>query len=256
MTQQQDDVAALARLEQVREEMHQQARTLLGIGAGTVAGGLRSAMRASGSRWYPLLALGGLVVVDRAQSFAVFVLGPEIAGGTGVSQTQLATLVALKTLAIALAALPVAAAVEHHPRRAAVAIACGLVWAVATAGTGLATAFWGLLFFFVLDGISTGAVVAVHHPLLADSYPPTLRMRVISAYEAMASFGQPPVTDCGRARGRMVGPHLARGVPRPRRPGSRRSPVRPATAGPRLRRPRPSTCARCGARPSASCRRP
>ncbi|MBI1350269.1 MAG: MFS transporter [Actinomycetales bacterium] len=189
MTSRQDDVAALGRLEQVRTEMHHQAKTLLGVGAGTMSGGLRSAMRASGSRWYPLLALGGLVVVDRAQSFAVFVLGPEIAGGTGVSQTQLATLVALKTLAIALAALPVAAAVEHHPRRAAVAIACGLVWAVATAGTGLATAFWGLLFFFVLDGISTGAVVAVHHPLLADSYPPTLRMRVISAYEAMASFG-------------------------------------------------------------------
>jgi ABC-type branched-subunit amino acid transport system ATPase component/predicted MFS family arabinose efflux permease len=129
------------------------------------------------------------VVVDRAQSFAVFVLGPEIASGTGVSETQLAGMVALKTLAIALAALPVAAAVERRPRRAAIAIACGLIWAFATAGTGLVTTFWGLLFFFVLDGISTGAVTAVHHPLLADSYPPSLRMRVISAYEAMASAG-------------------------------------------------------------------
>lgn len=183
------DAAALARLEHVRAEMHQQAKELLGIGAGSVGSGLRRAIRASGSRWYPLLALGGLVVVDRAQSFAVFVLGPEIAGGTGVSQTQLATLVALKTLAIALAALPVAAAVERRPRRALVAIACGLVWALATAGTGLATTIWVLLFFFILDGISTGAVVAVHHPLLSDSYPPTLRMRVISAYEAMASAG-------------------------------------------------------------------
>lgn len=184
-----DDASTLNRLEQVRGQVHDQAKALLGVGPGTVSSGLRHDLRAAGARWYPLLALGGLVVVDRAQSFAVYVLGPEIAGGTGTTQTQLATLVALKTLAIALAALPFAAAVERRPRRAMIAIACGLLWAVATAGTGLTTTIWGLLFFFVLDGISTGAVVAVHHPLLSDSYPPTLRMRVVSAYEAMASAG-------------------------------------------------------------------
>lgn len=183
------DTGALSRLERVRDQMHAQAKEMLGVGPGVVSGGLRRDMRASGSRWYPLLALGGLVLVDRAQSFAVFVLGPEIAGGTGVTQSQLATLVALKTLAIALAALPFAGLVNGRPRRALIAIACGIVWAVATGGTGLATTFWILLFFFILDGISTGAVVAIHHPLLSDSYPPTLRMRVISAYEAMASAG-------------------------------------------------------------------
>lgn len=183
------DVGAVSRLERVREQMHTQAKEMLGVGPGVVSGGLRRDMRDSGSRWYPLVALGGLVLVDRAQSFAVFVLGPEIAGGTGVTQTQLATLVALKTLAIALAALPFAALVNGRPRRALIAICCGIVWAFGTGGTGLATTFWILLFFFVLDGISTGAVVAVHHPLLSDSYPPTLRMRVISTYEAMASAG-------------------------------------------------------------------
>jgi ABC-type branched-subunit amino acid transport system ATPase component/predicted MFS family arabinose efflux permease len=183
------DISALQRLELVREQMHARAKEMLGVGPGVGSSGLRRDMRATGSRWYPLLALGGLVLVDRAQSFAVFVLGPEIAGGTGVTQTQLAALVALKTLAIALAALPFAALVEGRPRRALIAISCGIVWALATGGTGLATTFWILLLFFVLDGISTGAVVAIHHPLLSDSYPPTLRMRVISAYEAMASAG-------------------------------------------------------------------
>jgi len=183
------DTGGVHRLERVRGQMHDRAREMLGVGPGVVTGGLVGEMRVSGSRWYPLLALGGLVLVDRAQSFAVFVLGPEIAGGTGVTQTQLATLVALKTLAIAVAALPFAALVDGRPRRALIAITCGVVWAIATGGTGLATTFWILLFFFVLDGISTGAVVAVHQSLLSDSYPPTLRMRVISAYEAISSAG-------------------------------------------------------------------
>jgi MFS family permease len=100
-----------------------------------------------------------------------------------------AGLIALKTLALALAALPIAAAVEGRPRRAAIAIAAGVLWAVATVGTSLTITVWGLLVVFLLDGISSGAVAAVHHPLLVDSYRPEVRMRVVSAYEAIASAG-------------------------------------------------------------------
>ena len=71
-----DDASTLNRLEQVRGQVHDQAKALLGVGPGTVSSGLRHDLRAAGARWYPLLALGGLVVVDRAQSFAVYVLGP------------------------------------------------------------------------------------------------------------------------------------------------------------------------------------
>ena len=190
MTGPEQDAVTVAHLDEVRAEMRGQARAMLGIGvAPHRQGSLRSALRGTGSRWYPLLALGALVIVDRAQSFAVYVLGPEMARGTGVTQTQLAGLIALKTLALALAALPIAAAVEGRPRRAAIAIAAGVLWAVATVGTSLTITVWGLLVVFLLDGISSGAVAAVHHPLLVDSYRPEVRMRVVSAYEAIASAG-------------------------------------------------------------------
>ncbi len=190
MSRAEQDARAVAHLDEVRADMRAQARTMLGVGVQVQRqGSLAAALRRSGSRWYPLLALGALVVVDRAQSFAVYVLGPELARGTGVPETQLAALVALKTLALAVAALPVAAAVEGRPRRAAIAIAAGLLWAVATVGTSLAVTVWGLLVVFLLDGLSSGAVTAVHHPLLVDSYRPEVRMRVVAGYEAIASAG-------------------------------------------------------------------
>ena len=83
----QQDAATVAHLDDVRAQMRDQAREMLGVGvAPHRQGSLRSALRSGGSRWYPLLALGALVIVDRAQSFAVYVLGPEMARGTGVSQ--------------------------------------------------------------------------------------------------------------------------------------------------------------------------
>ncbi|MBI4932730.1 MAG: MFS transporter [Actinobacteria bacterium] len=174
-------------LDVVRENAVRRARREMGVGRADHTG--TTSVGSSRAGWYPVLALGVLVAVDRMQSFAVFVLGPEIARGVGIDRDRLAALVALKTLAITLAAVPAAAFVQRVPRRAAVSIVSALAWSVVTAATGFVTTMWMLLVVFVLDGISTGSTTSVHHPLLVDSYEPTLRVRVMSIYESFAAGG-------------------------------------------------------------------
>lgn len=154
-----------------------------------VAGSSSDRLRSGAAGLYPVVALGVLVAVDRLQSFAVFVLGPEIARGVGIDRDRLAALVALKTLAITLAALPAAALVQRRPRRAMVSLVSAFAWSVMTMLTGFAVGMWMLLVVLVLDGVSTGSTTAVHHPLLLDSYEPTRRVRAVSTYESFAAAG-------------------------------------------------------------------
>src|SRR5207302_3441166 len=55
--------------------------------------------------------------------------------------------------------------------------------------TGLVTNGWSLAGIMVVDGATSGSVNAIHQPLLLDSYPTSLRARVISIYRAFAEAG-------------------------------------------------------------------
>ena len=138
---------------------------------------------------YSLVALGFLVIVDQFQATAFSILGPEISRGLGVSRAVVALLVVVSTLALTLSALPIAAFVESHPRRALVAKATGLGWSVATLFTCFVTGplFMGTM--LTLDGATSGSVQAVHQPLLMDVYPTGVRGRVISVYQAFGEAG-------------------------------------------------------------------
>lgn len=178
-------------IERTRERVRSEARTALGV-VGEEGGQvppLRQAMRESGVGWYPLIALGLLVIIDEFQGYGFLVLGPEVSRALGISAAGLAAILALKTLAISLATLPMAAYVQKVPRRAAVAISMAFLWSVATLGTAFVASVWGLLFILVADGASTGSVRAVHQPLLMDSYPPVARVRAFSAYRMADSVG-------------------------------------------------------------------
>ena len=56
--------------------------------------------------------------------------------------------------------------------------------------TGFVTSLVSLIVILCLDGLATGSVVALHAPLLVDSYPPAARVRALSAYTAIGTFGQ------------------------------------------------------------------
>jgi ABC-type branched-subunit amino acid transport system ATPase component/sugar phosphate permease len=177
-------------IETTAQRVREQAMAALGVTGEDDAPPLRSTIKDAGVRWYPLLALGLLVVVDEFQQVVLVVLGPEIAAALGLSKSAFAFAIALKTLAITLAVLPMAAYVQKVPRRAAVSIAMAFGWSVLTMATGFVVSFWGLYLLLVADGASTGSVRAVHQPLLVDSYPTSIRVRVLSAYRAFNSAGE------------------------------------------------------------------
>jgi hypothetical protein len=109
----QQEEQAVADVEQTRETMRGVARKALGVTGEVDAPPLRDGITRSGVGWYPLLALGALVIVDEFQSYALFVLGPEVTDGLGMSRGALAFAVAVKTLVLSVAALPIAALAQR-----------------------------------------------------------------------------------------------------------------------------------------------
>jgi ABC-type branched-subunit amino acid transport system ATPase component/sugar phosphate permease len=180
-----DDIAA------TRERLRDQARETLGVTGGDdgKAAPLLPTLRQHGVGLYPLCALGTLAVVDTFYAYAFTVLTPEISRTLGISVGMIAVLVTLKTLALAVSPLPIAALVQRVPRRALVAIIAAALWGVATLYTGFATGVWFLAAVLVFDGLTTGSTQALHAPLLLDHYPPSARVRTLSVYRAFDSFG-------------------------------------------------------------------
>ena len=180
-----DDIAA------TRDSLRDDARRTLGVTGsdGDVPPPLRQAIRQTGVGIYPLTALGALSIVDTFQSYAFTVLTPEISRTLGIGVGAIAFLVTLKTLALAVSPLPIAAMVQRTPRRALVILVTSVLWALATLYTGFATGLWFLAVVLVIDGLTTGSTVALHQPLLVDHYPPSVRVRALSAYRAFDSLG-------------------------------------------------------------------
>lgn len=182
-------VEATRELEEAQAKLHQTARGLVGVTGDEETPPLREAISRSGVGWYPMLALSILVIIDEFQSYGFFVLGPEISRGLGISKTGLAAIAALKTVAIAVATLPMAAYVQHRPRRALVSIITAFAWSITTLFTGFVTSAVGLMLIVLADGASTGSVAALHRPLLVDSYPPEVRVRALSFYRGGDAVG-------------------------------------------------------------------
>ena len=186
--------AALVNVDDIvaeRDRLRGEARELLGVTgeAGGPTPKLRELFKENGVGYYPLMALGTLSIVDTFQGYAFTVLTPEISRSLGVGLGTLSLLLVLKTLALSLAPLPISALVQRHPRRALVCLVTAVGWSIACLLTGFATGTLILAFVLVLDGVSTGSTAVLHQPLLMDSYPPSVRVRVFSAYTALNSFG-------------------------------------------------------------------
>jgi ABC-type branched-subunit amino acid transport system ATPase component/MFS family permease len=164
-------------------------RAVLGVVGDGRVGRFLAEVREAKAPLYPLLALGVLVMVDEFQGVAFTTLVPEISEGLGLGRPTLTGLVLVKTMMISLAALPMAAFVQHRARRASVAITMAFAWSFTTLGTGFVAGGWGMFMVLALDGASTGSVGAVHPPLLFDYYPPQVRLRVLSAYRGANQLG-------------------------------------------------------------------
>ena len=176
-------------VEDVKDTLRTEARNRLGFATGGDTRPLRDTIRESGAGWYPLLALSLLVIVDEFQGYGFLVLGPEVSRSLGVSPAGLGAILALKTLVIMLATLPMAAFVQRTPRRALASVVTAFLWSLFIMGTAFVANVWGLMAVMLADGASTGSVRSLHQPLLMDSYPPEARVRVFSTYRAADMIG-------------------------------------------------------------------
>jgi ABC-type branched-subunit amino acid transport system ATPase component/MFS family permease len=183
--------ALVDEVEHARDDLRDSARRTLGVtGEGTEhSTPFRETMRRYNLSIYPLAALGLLGIVDQFQGYAFSVLAPDISRALGIGKGVIAGVIALKTLAVAVAPLPMAALAQRRARRAFLCVITGVLWSLVAIATGFTTIVWGLLLVLLADGLSTGSVAALHQPLLLDSYPPEGRVRVLSGYAGFAAFG-------------------------------------------------------------------
>lgn len=173
-------------IEQTREQLRDRARATLGVSGENKVTPLRRVLRERGLTIYPLVALGALLVADVIQGYGLAVLAPEVGATLGVGPGAIASANLLKTLAVVVASLAMAGAVQRRPRRAWLSIVTGLIWSVLAISSGFVVSVAGLLVILTMDGATTGSVTSLHQPLLVDSYPPEARVRVLSLYQVAA----------------------------------------------------------------------
>jgi branched-chain amino acid transport system ATP-binding protein len=150
----------------------------------------------------PLLPLGvlfGLNAVDELDRTAFAVLLPDIRDHFGLSNAAALGLVAATTIAIVLIEVPLAFYADRHNRMRITAVGAA-VWALFSAGTGLAMSVAMLAAARVGAGVGKAVVTPTHSSLLADFYPPDARVKVFSAHRLASSVGQ------------ILGPILAGGI--------------------------------------------
>lgn len=139
----------------------------------------------------PGLTLGvltGINALNYLDRFLVAPLLPLISAGLALDDRQAGSLQSAFILVYALVC-PLAGWLGDRMSRLRVAALGVAVWSLATVGSGLATAFAGLLVFRALVGIGEATYTVVTPSLLADHYPPARRGRVLSIFYSAMPFG-------------------------------------------------------------------
>jgi ABC-type branched-subunit amino acid transport system ATPase component/MFS family permease len=185
------DGAIIDELAATEERLSRQGRAALGIGGADPSrvGSLRAMVRASGAGTYPLVALCALGAPLLFQVVLFNLYAPNIIDTLGLGGSAAQSLNALKSVAIVVAALAVAAYLRRHAHRALVAVAAALLWALSTMAFAYVDGFWFLVGVLVVNGITTGAVLTIQAPLVMDTYPSDVRVRSLSLLQASVIAG-------------------------------------------------------------------
>ena len=178
-------------LERATSDIREQARADIGITGRSDLTGLRAAVRESGASYYPLVALTALALSNYFQGYTLFALAPDIGRSLGLGVGAFAVISAFERLAVSFSPFPMAWLSQRKARRALLCIVTGIVWSLATLYSGFVVGLGGLAVIVLLDGMTTGSVLALHYPLLMDSYPPSVRVRMASLYAALGGVGLP-----------------------------------------------------------------
>lgn len=135
---------------------------------------------------YPVLALGLLMLTDQLAGQTLAVLAPDLMAALGIATAAYSSLLAVQLVAMGLAPFATAALIRGRRIRAALSIGTGFVWSGAMVAIAFVHDFGTLAALLALNGIANGAVIALHTPLLADTYPESRLARAITIYGAAA----------------------------------------------------------------------
>src|SRR5581483_1588018 len=80
-----EELAALTEIDQTRESLRDEARLKLGVTGDDHTESFRSLVKRHDLSYYPILALGLLLITDTFQSYGFTVLAPEIGRALGIS---------------------------------------------------------------------------------------------------------------------------------------------------------------------------
>jgi branched-chain amino acid transport system ATP-binding protein len=133
--------------------------------------------------------LFGLNAVDELDRTAFAVLLPDIREHFGMTDAAALALVAATTIAIVLIEVPLSFYADRR-NRVRIASVGAAIWALFSAGTGLAVSVAMLAAMRVGAGGGKAVVTPTHSSLLADYYEPDARVKVFSAHRLASSVGQ------------------------------------------------------------------
>jgi ABC-type branched-subunit amino acid transport system ATPase component/predicted MFS family arabinose efflux permease len=180
---------AAAEIEQTKSTLREQARRTLGVTGEDSTEAFRLLLRRNRLSVYPIFALGMLFICDGFQGTALVILSPNVAAALGLGITGIGAARSIGAFAALASPMPMAALTQHKARRAVLCVITGIAWSFTTLFTGFIVSSLGLFVILILDGLSTGTVLALHPPLIMDSYHPSMRARALSAYYALGQFG-------------------------------------------------------------------
>jgi len=149
---------------------------------------LSQVVRSSAFRWYPLIALSLLGLIDAVDLYAFNVLGPEIKRAFRLTNVEVGLIGSIAGLAVVFGALPLASLATRRSRATIVKVSA-VAWGILQIVTGLVQGKFELGLVRTFRGLSDSSRQAVFLPLLSDSYPPEGRNRIFGAYLSLASLG-------------------------------------------------------------------
>ena len=142
-----------------------------------------------GAPAFPLVVLFGLNAVDELDRAAFAVLLPDIRDHFRLTDAEALAMVAFSTVAVLFIEVPLSFYCDRR-NRVRIATVGAAIWALFSAGTGLAVSVATLVAARIGAGGGRAVVTPTHSSLLSDFYEPAARVKVFSVHRQANSVGQ------------------------------------------------------------------
>jgi branched-chain amino acid transport system ATP-binding protein len=141
-----------------------------------------------GEAVYPLLILLGLRFAEQLDFAAFGILGPDIRKSFGFSVGAYIMIAFVVSIAGLVLTVPIAYLADRHSR-VVIALAGGLIWGVFGFATALCYVTWMLVVVRSIGGVGRATITPTHNSLLADYYPPDVRISGFGAHAMALALG-------------------------------------------------------------------